>query len=147
MKALLSIISPVYNVESYLDRCIQSILTQSYYDIELILIDDGSTDGSSVLCDKWVVNDSRVKVIHKENGGVASARNKGLQIAKGEYVTFVDSDDLIVIMSVMMIFQTITNLHQNCLLEQSKSLRIGGQEVLWSMLFGIKSISGIFGMA
>ena len=95
MKALLSIISPVYNVESYLDRCIQSILTQSYYDIELILIDDGSTDGSSVLCDKWVVNDSRVKVIHKENGGVSSARNVGLMVAHGEYLTFVDPDDFL----------------------------------------------------
>ena len=95
MSALLSIISPVYNVESYLDRCVKSILTQSYPDIELILIDDGSTDGSSAMCDKWAAEDSRVKVTHKENGGVSSARNVGLELATGEYLTFVDPDDFL----------------------------------------------------
>lgn len=95
MKALLSIISPVYNVEAYLDRCVQSILTQSYREIELILVDDGSTDGSSSLCDGWAERDVRVKVIHQKNGGVSSARNTGLNTAKGEYLTFVDPDDFL----------------------------------------------------
>ena len=93
MNSLLSIITPVYNVEAYLDRCVKSILTQSYRNIEMILIDDGSTDGSSALCDKWAAEDSRVIVIHKANGGVSSARNAGLEVVKGEYLTFVDPDD------------------------------------------------------
>ncbi len=95
MNPLLSIITPVYNVGSYLHRCILSILSQSYRNIELILIDDGSTDGSSALCDKWKDEDGRVIVIHKENGGVSSARNVGLEIATGEYLTFVDPDDFL----------------------------------------------------
>ena len=94
-KSLLSIITPVYNVETYLDRCVQSILSQSYSNIELILIDDGSTDASPLLCDKWKEKDDRVVVIHKENGGVSSARNAGLEIFKGDYLTFVDPDDFI----------------------------------------------------
>lgn len=92
---LLSIISPVYNVEAYLDRCVQSILSQSYRDIELILIDDGSQDGSSALCDNWAEKDSRVIVVHQKNAGVSSARNTGLQKAKGDYLTFVDPDDFL----------------------------------------------------
>ena len=92
---LLSIIIPVYNVKPYLDRCVQSVLAQSYSNMELILIDDGSTDGSSLLCDKWAVKDSRIIVIHKENGGVSSARNAGLEVYKGEYLTFIDPDDFL----------------------------------------------------
>lgn len=95
MNPLLSIITPVYNVEAYLERCVLSILSQSYKNLELILIDDGSTDDSSVLCDEWATKDSRVVVIHKENGGVSSARNAGLKVFKGEYLTFVDPDDFI----------------------------------------------------
>ena len=95
MNPLLSIIVPVYNVEAYLDRCVKSVLFQLYRDIEVILIDDGSTDESSSLCDKWAQEDFRVIVIHKENGGVSSARNAGLEVAKGEFLTFVDPDDFI----------------------------------------------------
>lgn len=95
MNPLLSIITPVYNVESYLDRCVKSILNQSYHEIELILIDDGSTDRSSALCDEWATMDNRVVVIHKENGGVSSARNAGLDVFKGKYLTFVDPDDFL----------------------------------------------------
>ncbi len=95
MKVLLSIIVPVYNVKTYIDRCIKSILTQSYCDFELILIDDGSTDGSSLLCDEWALRDKRIVVLHKVNEGVSAARNSGLDIAKGDYITFVDSDDFI----------------------------------------------------
>lgn len=95
MNPLLSIIIPVYNIEAYLNRCVLSILSQSYRNIELILVDDGSTDGSSALCDEWVSKDQRVKVVHKENGGVSSARNVALEMAKGDYLTFVDSDDFL----------------------------------------------------
>ncbi len=89
----ISIIIPVYNVKNYLDRCVESVLRQSYAELEVILVDDGSTDGSSQLCDRWAEKDSRIRVIHKENGGVSDARNAGLDAATGEYLGFVDSDD------------------------------------------------------
>jgi glycosyltransferase involved in cell wall biosynthesis len=95
MNPLLTVITPVYNVAPYLDRCIQSILSQSYQEIELVLVDDGSTDASGAKCDEWASKDKRVIVLHKENGGVSSARNEALNRAKGEYITFVDPDDFI----------------------------------------------------
>lgn len=91
----ISVIVPVYNTEKYLDICIQSILSQTYTDFELLLIDDGSTDSSGAICDKYAEQDSRVRVFHNENGGASSARNMGLDNAKGEWITFVDSDDWI----------------------------------------------------
>lgn len=93
MSAFVSIIVPIYNSEQYLPRCIDSILSQSYTDFELLLIDDGSKDGSGKICDAFTEKDSRVRVFHKENGGVSSARNLGLQEARGAWVCFVDSDD------------------------------------------------------
>lgn len=93
--SLISIIVPVYKTEKYLDRCIESIINQTYINLEIILVDDGSPDNCPSMCDGWVEKDSRIKVIHKENGGVSSARNAGLDIAKGDYVGFVDSDDYI----------------------------------------------------
>lgn len=89
----ISVIVPVYKVEKYLDRCIESIVNQTYPDFELILVDDGSPGGSPILCDKWAEKDSRVHVIHKKNGGASSARNAGLKIAKGNWIAFADSDD------------------------------------------------------
>lgn len=89
----ISIIVPVYNTEKYLHRCIDSILAQTYTDFELLLIDDGSKDNSGKICDEYAQKDARVRVFHKENGGVSSARNLGLDQAKGEWITFVDSDD------------------------------------------------------
>lgn len=90
---LISIIIPVYNVEPYLQQCVDSVLKQSYKNIEVFLVDDGSKDRSPELCDKYAQQDARIKVIHKENGGQGDARNKALDIAEGEYITFVDSDD------------------------------------------------------
>ena len=89
----ISVIVPVYKVEAYLDYCVKSILAQTYTDFELILVDDGSPDRSGAICDEYAEKNPRVRVIHKENGGVSSARNTGLAVAFGEYVTFVDSDD------------------------------------------------------
>ena len=89
----ISVIVPVYKAEQYLERCVKSILEQTYQNFELILVDDGSPDGSPILCDKWAEKDSRVHVIHKENGGASSARNAGLKIAKGNWIAFADSDD------------------------------------------------------
>lgn len=91
----LSVIIPVYNVEPYLFRCIDSILSQTFTNFELILIDDGSTDRSGNICDEWAIKDNRIIVFHKPNAGVNSARNKGLEIAHGDYITFVDGDDFI----------------------------------------------------
>jgi len=91
----LSIIIPVYNSETHLERCIQSILTQKFSNFELILVNDGSTDQSATMCDKYASLDSRISVIHQKNEGVSSARNIGLQHARGKYIQFVDSDDFI----------------------------------------------------
>ena len=90
---IISIIVPIYNAEKYLYRCIDSILAQSFTDFELLLIDDGSTDKSGRICDEYIQKDFRVRVFHKENGGVSSARNLGLDYAKGKWIAFVDSDD------------------------------------------------------
>ena len=92
---VISIIIPVYNVEKYLIRCIQSVTKQTFSDLEIILVDDGSTDSSGKICDNFKQTDDRIKVIHKENGGLSSARNAGLRIATGDYIGFVDSDDWI----------------------------------------------------
>lgn len=91
----ISVIVPVYNVEKYLNRCIESIVNQSYKNLEIILVDDGSTDASGEICEEWKKKDSRIVVFHKENGGASSARNIGLKHAMGEYIGFVDSDDWI----------------------------------------------------
>lgn len=101
---MLSIIMPVYNTGSYLDVTVNSVLAQTYRDFELIMVDDGSTDDSGKLCDALALKDHRIRVIHKKNGGVASARNAGLGVASGEYFGWVDSDDLVspVMFQVMM---------------------------------------------
>ena len=92
---LISIIVPVYNVEQYLDECVNSIIKQTYTNLEIILIDDGSTDTSGKMCDEYAGKDERIKVVHKENGGLSSARNAGLDICTGEYISFIDSDDYV----------------------------------------------------
>lgn len=92
---MISVIVPVYNTKAYLKRCVDSLLGQTYGDMEIILVDDGSTDGSGELCDSYAAMDGRVRVFHKENGGSSSARNLGLDNARGEYIGFVDSDDYV----------------------------------------------------
>ena len=92
---MVSVIVPVYNIEDYLERCVNSILNQTFSDFELILSDDGSQDRSGTICDEFALKDSRVKVVHKENGGSSSARNEAMKIAKGRYYSFIDSDDYI----------------------------------------------------
>ena len=91
----ISIIIPVYNVEAYLDRCIQSVIHQTYQNLEIILVDDGSTDHSPQMCDAYAQIDERIKVVHKSNGGLSDARNAGLMVATGTYIGYVDSDDWI----------------------------------------------------
>lgn len=92
---LISVIIPVYNIEEYISKCIDSVAGQTYRNIEIILVDDGSKDGSGQICDEYAKADNRIKVVHKQNGGLSSARNAGLDIAKGDYITFADGDDFI----------------------------------------------------
>lgn len=113
---MVSVIVPVYNTEKYLHRCIDSILTQTYTDFELLLIDDGSTDNSGKICDEYTQKDSRVRVFHKENGGVSSARNLGLDEAKGEWISFVDSDDYVLPTYLATYFELMQNETDLCIL-------------------------------
>ena len=90
---LISVIVPVYKVEKYLNKCVQSIVNQTYKNLEIILVDDGSPDNCPEMCDEWAKKDSRIKVIHQENAGLAEARNSGISVATGEFFMFIDSDD------------------------------------------------------
>lgn len=105
-KCLVSVIVPIYNIEEYVGKCIESIVTQSYKNLEIILVDDGSKDNSGKICDQFAKEDSRIQVIHKENGGLVSARKAGLAIAEGEYIGFVDGDDYV----EPLFFETLLNL-------------------------------------
>lgn len=92
---VISVIVPIYNTEKYLAKCLDSLINQTFQRLEIILIDDGSTDNSGQICDEYAVKDDRIKVIHKTNGGVSSARNAGLDVVTGSYIAFVDPDDYI----------------------------------------------------
>ena len=105
----LSVIIPVFRTESTLDRCVESVINQHISDMEIILVDDGSPDGCPLLCEKWAKKDSRVIVIHKNNGGLSDARNAALDIANGQYITFVDSDDWLLDNTLAPLMETIEN--------------------------------------
>ena len=106
---LISVIVPIYKVEPYLDRCVQSIVEQTYQNLEIILVDDGSPDNCPAMCDAWAAKDSRIKVIHKENGGLSDARNAGMDVAIGEYIAFVDSDDWVSADYINAMYRAIQN--------------------------------------
>ena len=110
-KPLISIILPVYNVSAYLEKCLDSVLSQDYENLEIILVDDGSTDESPEICDRYKEKDNRITVIHKENGGLSDARNAGSSMAHGEYITFVDSDDSIQSEYVSYLYSLIEKYH------------------------------------
>lgn len=105
----ISVIVPVYNVEKYLIRCVNSILNQEYHDFELILVDDGSPDQSPQICDNLKLRDSRIQVVHKENGGLSDARNAGLKVARGDYIAFVDSDDVVSKHYLSILYNALSN--------------------------------------
>ena len=107
MDSLISIIVPIYNVEKYVDECIESIVNQVYSNIEIILVDDGSPDNCPMICDSWAKKDKRIKVIHKQNGGLSDARNAGLDHAIGQYIVFVDSDDYIDKEMLLVLYETM----------------------------------------
>lgn len=108
---LVSVIIPVYNVEKYLSCCIDSVINQTYANIEIILVNDGSTDGSGQICEVYAQKDSRIKVFHKKNGGLSDARNYGMKQATGEYFTFVDSDDKIAQNGIEILVKTLNKYH------------------------------------
>lgn len=115
---MISIIVPIYKVEKYLDECIKSIINQTYRDLEIILVDDGSPDNCPAICDKYARQDSRIKVIHKENGGLVSARKAGLNAATAEYACFVDGDDWIEKDMYSLIADEIAENHADCVITQ-----------------------------
>lgn len=108
---MISIIIPIYKVEKYLERCIESVLNQTYNNLEIILVDDGSPDSCGLICDKYREKDTRIKVIHKTNGGLSSARNAGIEIASGDYYMFVDSDDYIHADMVEKLLEAVKTFH------------------------------------
>lgn len=118
---MISIIVPVYKVEEYLNRCVQSIVNQTYKEFELILVDDGSPDCCSKLCDEWSKRDKRIKVIHKENGGLSDARNAGMRIAVGEYMVFIDSDDWISVSYLELLMQAMQE--KDCEIVECETIR------------------------
>lgn len=168
-KALISVIIPVYNTRKYLQRCIDSIIGQTYKNLQIILIDDGSTDGSDKICDDYKEKDSRVTCIHQKNEGVSKARNVGLLIAKGDYIHFPDSDDYlekdtyeyllqkaekykcdIVNFEYYITYETKELRHQvnenqygNFNVEDSHKIVITDQPFAWNKFFSYKSILGI----
>lgn len=107
LRELISVIVPIYNVEIYLQKCINTVINQSYTNLEIILVDDGSTDYSGKLCDEVAKKDNRIVVIHKKNGGLSDARNAGLDIAKGRYISFIDSDDYIALDYIEKLYSSI----------------------------------------
>ena len=148
---MVSIIVPVYNVNQFLDRCLNSICTQTFSDIEIILVDDGSTDGSSSKCDQYEEIDSRIKVIHKENGGLSSARNRGIESAKGKYLFFVDSDDYIVKDCIEYLITTLEKSNAdmvigNYMRTKDSDLDIYSNENFYENTYGnIEAIKELFG--
>ena len=107
MAPFISVILPIYNVESYLERCIQSILDQDFSDYEMILVDDGSTDGSGQICDGYAEQYDHIRVVHKKNGGLSSARNAGMELARGEYIWWIDSDDWVGKESMSVLYNAV----------------------------------------
>jgi len=108
---LISVIVPIYKVENYLDNCIRSIVEQTYQNLEIILVDDGSPDGSPAICDAWEARDARIRVIHKENGGLSDARNAGMAIASGDLISFIDSDDAVAPDFLMCLWEAMMQRH------------------------------------
>lgn len=110
IEPLVSVVLPIFNVEKYLDRCIESVVGQTYKNLEIILVDDGSTDSCPQKCDEWAIKDSRIKVIHKKNDGAGKARTTGIDCAKGSYVIFVDSDDYV---DFTMVYKGVNVMQKN----------------------------------
>lgn len=127
MSELISVIVPVYNVEQYLEKCVKSIINQTYKNLEIILVDDGSTDNSGKICDNLSSMDNRIKVIHKENGGLSSARNVEMKIVSGKYIAFVDSDDVIISNFYEHLYNMLIKYDAD--IAEAEFLRISSEEI------------------
>ena len=153
---MVSVIIPVYNVEKYLPRCIDSILAQTYQNLEIILVDDGSPDGCGKICDEYAEKDNRVVVIHKENGGVSSARNVGIKKATGECIAFIDSDDWVhreyiaclveginegADLAICSMLEVVENTIDDFFLQEKQYVSLSQDECLQRMLY-VEKISG-----
>lgn len=151
VKNLVSVIVPIYNVEKYLERCVDSIVKQTYLNLEIILVDDGSTDSSGALCDKLAKKDTRIKAIHKCNGGLSDARNKAIDEADGEYLYFVDSDDYIPLDSIEYLLNklkdsksdiaiggmlTTSKLDENVAKEETYTVTLNNKEAVRELFYG-----------
>lgn len=143
MEPLVSIVVPIYDVEAYLDECVQSLLHQTYQNLEIILVDDGSPDRCPEMCEQYAKEDSRVKVIHKKNGGLSDARNVGMDLASGEYLMFVDSDDWIHLETVEKLFKAAkkydAQVSVSCIYQEN-----GGQNGEVYTGYGIETILTMF---
>ena len=114
LQPLISVIIPVYNVAAYINRCLESVVNQRKQDLEIILIDDGSQDCSPAICDQWAQKDARIVVIHQANAGAAAARNRGLNVAKGQYIMFVDADDYMDKCIIQKLYDTLCGQECAC---------------------------------
>ena len=169
----ISVIVPVYKVESYLDRCVASIVNQTHSNLEIILVDDGSPDRCGAMCDAWAAKDSRIQVIHKKNGGLSDARNAGMAIATGEYIAFVDSDDWLDVQTYQCLHEAMTRtdsdiascgarrvwqdgtparellgVNRDCVLEQEAAMEAlltaqGLVMTVWNKLYRRKLVDGV----
>jgi glycosyltransferase involved in cell wall biosynthesis len=125
---LISVIVPVYNIESYVRKCVESIMAQTYKNIEIILVDDGSTDGSPAICDELAARDARIRVLHTSNGGQAAARNTGIKTSKGECVSFIDGDDYVTADYILHLYELIQNHHADISITNFCIRRDGARE-------------------
>lgn len=126
MKDLISVVIPVYKVEKYLNKCIDSVINQTYTNLEIILVDDGSPDNCGKICDEYAKNDKRISVIHKKNGGLSDARNAGIDIAKGIYITFIDSDDYVESNYIEILYNSITKNNTDMAISSHKVIYENG---------------------
>ena len=120
MKPLISVILPIYNVAQFLPRCIESVCSQTYDNLEIILVDDGSPDDCGDICDKYAEKDNRIVVVHKQNGGLSDARNKGAEIANGEYITFIDADDHVDDMYISVLYTSLSSKDVDCVISNAR---------------------------
>ena len=147
---LISIIVPVYNVEQYLERCVKSLLEQTYQNLEIIMVDDGSKDSAGIIADKLKQLDDRIKVFHKENGGLSDARNYGLQYATGKYISFVDSDDFVdsefikTLYDTMIETQTVISAVGYQMFSEMHELQIDNKEYALEVFEGEQAIEHLF---
>ena len=132
MAALVSVIVPVYNVEEFLDECIESVISQTYKDVEIILVDDGSKDGSPAICDKWAEKEAIIKVYHQENKGLSEARNVGLEHCKGDYIVFLDSDDYLLPNCIETLLSKLEK--EDCQMCVGNYSNIAGEEIYMGTL-------------